>query len=100
MSAPASLAAWAPASALPAFWRPSVSMTMRLAWPGVTVASASWIAWKIFVPRPRPLIAGHRGDTEPPARLSAPVEHALQRQQRRGDEDEQGPELALDRHGR
>ena len=50
--------------------------------------------------RQRPLIAGHRGDTEPPARLSAPVEHALQRQQRRGDEDEQGPELALDRHGR
>src|SRR4029453_3987378 len=33
MSAPASLAACAPASALPELWRPSVSRTIRLAWP-------------------------------------------------------------------
>ena len=41
MSAPASLAAWATAIALPMFWRPSVRSTKRLAWPGGAVASPS-----------------------------------------------------------
>jgi len=52
MSLPAFFAAWAPARALPAFCRPSVSITIRFACPGGNTARASWIAWKMLVPRP------------------------------------------------
>lgn len=166
---------------------------MRLAWPGATVARASWIAWKMLVPRPAharlrpvdaraigerlvdhrllaehddlvpvtalevthgfgheaigplarreadavgvieqehdvepihparhrraqqrdqqhhhqraahgesPSIGGDRGHAQPAGGLAPPVEQAFERQQHGGDQDEQRPQLALDRHRR
>ncbi len=61
------MAAWAPASAWPAFSRPSLSITIRLACPGGSVASASWMAWKMFVPRDGTSAFGRSRARRPPS---------------------------------